>query len=131
MNVALADSCAHGNRANQTKILDKLATLIESTDPRRALEYYRQSVEIEKQIFGEQQQRQITALETDRKLSEDHKLHEQHRSLLLQLMPDEVVARILRGENIIADTYEDTSVMFLDIVGFTDLASCVPAQRCF
>ncbi|MBC8124547.1 MAG: tetratricopeptide repeat protein [Candidatus Kapabacteria bacterium] len=126
---ALADSHSCGVRYIESTILATLSKLLEQSEPRTALEYYRQSVAIDKQILGEQQQRQLAMLDMEQKLSEEHKLHEQHRELLLQLMPDATVVRILNGEKIIADTYENASVMFLDIVGFTSLASQAPASH--
>ncbi|MCX6140579.1 MAG: tetratricopeptide repeat protein [Candidatus Kapabacteria bacterium] len=118
-----------GESYTVSKILSTLADLLQDTDARTALEYYRESVKIDQQILGERQQRQIAVLDMERKMSEEHKLHEQHRGLLLQLMPDATVGRILSGEQIIADTYENASVMFLDIVGFTSLASQAPASH--
>ncbi len=126
---ALADSRSCGVKYIESTILATLSKLLEQSEPRTALEYFRQSVEIDKEILGEQQQRQLAMLDMERKLSEEHKLHEQQRELLLQLMPDATVVRILNGEKIIADTYDNASVMFLDIVGFTSLASQAPASH--
>ena len=44
-------------------------------------------------------------------------------ALLLNVMPARIVARLRRGEATIAETLTDTSVLFADIVQFTDFAS--------
>ncbi|WP_152047204.1 adenylate/guanylate cyclase domain-containing protein [Aureimonas psammosilenae] len=51
--------------------------------------------------------------------------HEQERSemLLRNILPGSVVERLRAGETIIADQFDDVTVMFCDLVGFTSLAS--------
>lgn len=126
---ALSDAVTSGQRSLATTILSTLAELMEESDPRAALDYYRRSVDIERSILGEHQKHRIAVLDMEQRLSEEHKLHEQHRGLLLDIMPAAAVRRILDGEKLIADTYDDASVMFLDIVGFTGLASLAPAHH--
>ena len=50
-------------------------------------------------------------------------------SLLLNVLPASVSARLRDGEATIADTYESVSVLFADIVGFTPLASRMAADE--
>jgi class 3 adenylate cyclase len=42
--------------------------------------------------------------------------------LLRNILPDAVVARLSRGERHIADRLEDVTILFADIVGFTEIA---------
>ncbi len=126
---ALSDAVTSGQRSLATTILSTLAELMEDSDPRAALDYYRRSVDVERSILGEHQKHRIAVLDMEQRLSEEHKLHEQHRGLLLDIMPAAAVSRILNGEKLIADTYDQASVMFLDIVGFTGLASLAPANH--
>ncbi len=58
-------------------------------------------------------------LETERQRAE---------RLLLNIMPRSVADRLKAGEEI-ADSYRDVSVLFADLVGFTSLASVVPANE--
>lgn len=46
--------------------------------------------------------------------------------LLLNILPDAIAQRLKAGETPIADRLEDVTVLFADIVGFTDLASHTP-----
>jgi class 3 adenylate cyclase len=56
---------------------------------------------------------------------------EQARSeaLLLNLLPASIADRLKRGEEPIADNYADVSVLFADLVGFTQLTTRVPARE--
>ena len=47
---------------------------------------------------------------------------ERYRALLTRILPEPVAERLQRGERV-ADRFADTSVLFADIVGFTDLSS--------
>ena len=52
---------------------------------------------------------------------------EQQKSerLLLNVLPAPIADRLKRGEETIVDSFEEVSVLFADIVGFTDFASQV------
>jgi adenylate cyclase len=52
---------------------------------------------------------------------------ERSESLLLNVLPASVAERLKRGETI-ADTVPDVSVLFADIVGFTELAAIHPPE---
>ena len=66
-------------------------------------------------------------------LDEEHRLLlvEQQRSegLLLNVLPESIAARLKGGEAVIADTIPEVSVLFADVVGFTELAGASPAQE--
>ncbi|MEG3844161.1 adenylate/guanylate cyclase domain-containing protein [Microcoleus sp. herbarium14] len=54
---------------------------------------------------------------------------EQSERLLLNILPEEIANRLKRGDSKIADTFADVTVLFADIVGFTQLSSRVsPTQ---
>jgi class 3 adenylate cyclase len=50
-------------------------------------------------------------------------LNRQHLDLLLNLLPEPIADRIRAGEQVIADRHDDVSLLFADIVGFTDMSS--------
>jgi len=68
-----------------------------------------------------------------RVLAEQHVLlaDEQRRSegLLLNILPAPVAERLKRHEGIIADRLPDVSVLFADILGFTELSERWPPER--
>ena len=58
---------------------------------------------------------------------EDEK--EKFERLLLNILPQQIVGRLNNGETIIADRFDDVSVLFSDLVGFTEISSeLAPAQ---
>jgi adenylate cyclase len=56
---------------------------------------------------------------------------EQARSerLLLNILPETIAERLKRGEEVIADGFDEVSVMFADLVGFTPLAGRLDADE--
>lgn len=62
---------------------------------------------------------------TDRKLAEEELRRQRHRSeqLLLNILPQPIAERLKKGQQKIADSFSETSVLFADITNFTDLSS--------
>ncbi len=62
---------------------------------------------------------------TERKLITDalRLQQEQTEKLLLNILPSSIAQRLKQEQGIIADSFEEVSVMFADIVGFTELSS--------
>jgi len=56
---------------------------------------------------------------------------EQARSekLLLSILPAPIAERLKHGESSIVDVLEDATVLFADLVGFTELAAALPASE--
>ncbi|MCP2731351.1 adenylate/guanylate cyclase domain-containing protein [Limnofasciculus baicalensis] len=50
--------------------------------------------------------------------------HDQTELLLLNILPPSIAVRLQSGENPIADHIEEVSVLFADLVGFTEFSSC-------
>lgn len=61
--------------------------------------------------------------ELNKKNIELAKAHEESEKLLKNTLPAPIVARLKRGETIIADRFESVTVLFADIVGFSTIAS--------
>lgn len=55
--------------------------------------------------------------------------HQRSENLLLNILPEAVANRLKRGETPIADRIEDASILFADLVGFTELVDRVPHER--
>jgi class 3 adenylate cyclase len=56
-------------------------------------------------------------------------LHRENERLLLNILPEPIAARLRAGEPMIADRFEDVSLLFADIVEFTRLSSGMSADR--
>lgn len=53
--------------------------------------------------------------------------NEENERLLLNILPSSIAERLKRGERIIADACSETTILFADIVGFTNLSTRVSA----
>jgi class 3 adenylate cyclase len=51
------------------------------------------------------------------------RLHRENERLLLNILPEPIADRLRRGERLIADRFDDVTLLFADIVGFTELSS--------
>jgi adenylate cyclase len=54
---------------------------------------------------------------------------EKSEALLLNILPRSIVGRMRQGEIEIADRYDEVTILFSDLVGFTSIASKFPASR--
>ena len=68
----------------------------------------------------------IEDLEMTEKL-EKEKNHTEE--LLLNILPRAVVTKMQETDGIVADYFDEVSVMFADIIGFTEIASAYPADK--
>lgn len=98
-----------------------------------ALYHFECASVLDQEILGMDKQRRVMMLETEQRLSEERKQAERDRliaqereNLLHSILPKSIAERLLGGEKMIADTYDEVSVIFLDMVNFTSLASHIP-----
>lgn len=69
---------------------------------------------LEKKRLRDQEQAYLKQIKEERDKSE---------RLLLNILPQPIAERLKQGQNIIADSFADVTVLFADIVGFTQLAN--------
>jgi class 3 adenylate cyclase len=55
--------------------------------------------------------------------------HRENERLLLNILPEPIADRLRRGERPIADRFDDVSLLFADIVGFTHLSGGMGADK--
>jgi class 3 adenylate cyclase len=60
---------------------------------------------------------------------ESERLARENERLLLNILPEPIAQRLREGEPLIADRFEDVTLMFADIVGFTHLSSNLSANE--
>ncbi|MBI3746408.1 MAG: adenylate/guanylate cyclase domain-containing protein [Chloroflexi bacterium] len=51
------------------------------------------------------------------------RLHRENERLLLNILPEPIADRLRNGERVIADRFDDVTLLFADIVGFTEMSS--------
>ncbi|MEY3869644.1 MAG: hypothetical protein RLZZ338_3535 [Cyanobacteriota bacterium] len=54
---------------------------------------------------------------------------EKSERLLLNILPEAIALRLKQGENTIADSFADVTILFADLVGFTELSSRTTPQE--
>lgn len=81
---------------------------------------------VQRQIEELNQGLELRIAERTRELSEAS-----HRSerLLLNVLPQPIAERLKRGERTIAERFEDVTVLFADLVGFTRWAGPIPPEE--
>ena len=67
-----------------------------------------------------------TDVTADRQLA---RLHHENERLLLNILPEPIAERLRRGEGLIADRFDDVTLLFADIVGFTELSSSMSPEE--
>jgi class 3 adenylate cyclase/tetratricopeptide (TPR) repeat protein len=101
-----------------------------------AFVFQSKSIALEKEILSNEAKKQADSFHIQRKLAEQEiKMAEERgrflgrESILRNILPDSVTDRLVKGENPIADHFETASVLFMDLVGFTTLASIAPPKQ--
>ena len=75
---------------------------------------------LEKKKLRDQEQLFLEQLQSEKEKSE---------RLLLNILPAPIAERLKRQEEVIADSFEEVTVLFADIVGFTGLSARVSPQK--
>ena len=103
---------------------------------KEALEFHLKSIALEKEIQSIEVKKQAERFDSVRKIAEREKQlaverarYEERENILRNILPDSVTDRLVKGENPIADHFETASVLFMDLVGFTTLASIAPPKQ--
>jgi len=69
---------------------------------------------LERKRWRERERRYLERIEFER---------ERHEALLRNILPGQIVTRLNEGEVVIADRVEEATILFADLVGFTEIAS--------
>ena len=79
-------------------------------------------------LWGRIRYRKRIEIELNLKNEELAEAHEESERLLLNTLPASIVERLKRGEGVIADRYDSVTVLFVDIVGFSAIASLLSPE---
>jgi adenylate cyclase len=74
---------------------------------------------LEKKRLRDREQNHLRQIETERERSE---------SLLLNILPAPIADRLKAGESTIADGFSEVTVLFSDLVGFTEMSAGITAE---
>ncbi len=100
-----------------------------------ALRNYQKYTELKDRIQSDETKKQAYLFDQRHRIEEEEKSRqlqyvrmEEQEKLLHSILPVNIAERILKQEQLIADYYPSVSVLFLDIVGFTNLSSNISPQ---
>jgi len=99
-------------------------------DINSAFSYFKQYIEVKEEIQSEDAQNKAQLFDQRRKIEEDEKarqlklarFQEQER-IFHNILPISIANRLIEGELSIAESFENVSIFFSDIVGFTTLST--------
>jgi tetratricopeptide (TPR) repeat protein len=125
---ALSEANAHGLRALSAASHKSLRDLAQKrNDFAGYIEHNNEYTRITEEINGKDTATKLAMQAKQREIDAERKEHEKHLAVLHSTLPKEVADRVARGE-VVNDHYENASVIFLDIVGFTDISSHMSSQ---
>ena len=85
--------------------------------------------QIESEIRSDQLKKKLAVQSKQREIESAQQEAEKHKALLYGALPREIADRMLKGEDVSGDHYDHAAVLFLDIVGFTDLSAEIAANE--
>jgi adenylate cyclase len=80
----------------------------------------RLNASLQRKRWHDQEQSYLKQIEVERAKSE---------ALLLNILPPSIAERLKNGESVIADSFPEVTILFADIVGFTNLSTIVSPQE--
>jgi len=96
---------------------------------REALVYFKKHSTVKDEVQVEEIKKQAEEKEREKTLAVERALATATTKILANILPTTITDRLLKGEKKIADTYENVSVLFVDIVGFTQMSAKLKASE--
>jgi class 3 adenylate cyclase/Tfp pilus assembly protein PilF len=94
-----------------------------------AFQHFKLFHDLEREVMNEQAKKQAVELELIRKIEQIERSNQESlirfkekERILHDILPIEIANRIVSGETMIAEQYENVSIIFADIVSFTETA---------
>lgn len=123
----LALSVQIGARQNESEAHMKLRDLARKRGDLDAyVEHNDAYLTLKERLAGADTQRQVALQTKERELAVERQKRVQERAILYSTLPRHVADRVLRGESVSGDNCEEATVLFLDVVGFTEMSSNIP-----
>ena len=85
--------------------------------------------QIKEEVSGKGAALKIAMIEKQNELAAIDKERDKERAILYSALPKHIADRMLRGERVSGDHFDNAAVMFIDIVGFTTLSESMPASE--
>jgi len=78
------------------------------------------------EIRGKQATQRMALIDAEREMQAERAEREKERALLYGALPKEVADRMVRGESVSGDQFDQAAVLFLDVVNFTTNTASLP-----
>ncbi len=129
LNAALAIAQQHSIRSELANIHASLRDLCQRrNDFAGYIEHNNEFTRITEEINGKETAAKLAMQEKQREIDAREREHEKHLAVLHSTLPKHVAERVARDE-VVNDHFENATVIFLDIVGFTDISSSMSSQE--
>jgi adenylate cyclase len=126
---ALSIAVQHEMRSPQSKIHKSLRDLaLKQNDLAKYVEHNNEYTRLTEEINGKDTATKLAMQAKQREIDAVQREHQKHMAVLHSALPREVAERVARGE-VVNDHFENATVIFLDIVGFTELSSTMSSQE--
>ena len=124
---ALSDALKHSLHPETATIHKQLRDLCQQrNDLAGYVEHNNEFTRITEDINGKDTATKLAIQEAERKMAKERSEHEKHLAILHSTLPKHIADRVARGE-VVNDHYDNVSVIFLDIVGFTTISDRIPS----
>jgi adenylate cyclase len=105
------------------ELAEKLGDLSSYVEHNRA--YYK----IQDESKSSETTMKLAMFEVENEIAEERRERDRERAILYSTLPTEVANRLVRGEDVSGDEHDHATVIFADIVAFTDHAADLPARQ--
>jgi len=123
---ALSQSTSRNERQAMAEIHKKMRDLAKSMgDFDGYIKHNEEHQRLAEEVTGAASARRMAMQEKEREIEDERKQRDREREILYGALPQHVAERLVRGEEV-ADNFASASVLFLDIAGFTRIASSIP-----
>lgn len=133
MMTGQADVGAVGNAVNEANLYRYISKPWEETDliltVKEALRSYVQDRRLEEQNQELRALNESLEQKVRERTAELRAAQEKSDQLLLNILPQKIAAQLKKGEDVIAEHFPSTTILFADIVNFTPLASELSPQE--
>jgi len=127
---ALAIATDTGVKQASVDVLLRLRGLAQKrNDLASYVRYNDDYVRLSEEIRGKEATQRLAVMDFERKMAEERRERDRERALLFGALPQQVAERMVRGEDVSGYHFDNASVLFLDIVGFTRISAGISPHR--